>query len=96
VAGDAAGVAYPESGEGIKPAVESGRLAAETLIAAGGRTELDDLRPYEMALRRRYPAASQTPDALTGVVTSIGRLLLRSRVFTRRVLIDRWFLHSQN
>ena len=64
VAGDAAGLAYPESGEGIKPAVESGRLAAETLIAAGGRAGVDDLRPYEAALRRRYPAASKTPDAL--------------------------------
>lgn len=96
VAGDAAGLAYPESGEGIKPAVESGRLAAETLIAAGGRATLDDLRPYEAALRRRYPAVSKTPEALAGAVTTIGRALLRSRVFTRHVLIDRWFLHSHN
>jgi menaquinone-9 beta-reductase len=96
VAGDAAGLAYPESGEGIKPAVESGRLAAETLIAAGGRAGIDDLRPYEAALRRRYPAASKTPDALAGVVKTAGRLLLRSRAFTRHVLIDRWFLHTHN
>jgi geranylgeranyl reductase family protein len=94
VAGDAAGLAYPESGEGIKPAVESGRLAAETLIAAGGRATLDDLQPYEAALRRRYPPISKTPDALAGAVTTIGRALLRSRVFTRHVLIDRWFLHA--
>ena len=94
VAGDAAGLAYPESGEGIKPAVESGRLAAETLVAAGGRAHVDDLRPYETALRLRYPAASRTPDALAGVVKSIGRVLLGSRAFTRHVLIDRWFLHA--
>ncbi|MBI4886775.1 MAG: NAD(P)/FAD-dependent oxidoreductase [Acidobacteria bacterium] len=94
VAGDAAGLAYPESGEGIKPAVESGRLAAETLIAGGGRVQRDDLRPYEAALRSRYPAAARTPDALAGAARSIGRLLLRSRAFTRHVLINRWFLRQ--
>ena len=92
VTGDAAGLAYPESGEGIKPAVESGRLAADTLIAAQGRTGIDDLRPYEAELRRRYPAAGRTPEALAGVVTALGRGLMRSPLFTRRVLIDRWFL----
>ena len=92
--GDAAGLAYPESGEGIKPAVESGRLAAETLIAARGRAGLDDLKPYEAELRRRYPAARRTPDALAGVVKALGRGLMRSPLFTRRVLIDRWILRS--
>src|ERR1700752_2869857 len=37
IVGDSAGLAYPESGEGIQPAIASGRLAAETLISAGGR-----------------------------------------------------------
>jgi len=94
VAGDAAGLAYPESGEGIRPAVESGRLAAETLIAAGPLARLADLQPYEIALRQRYPPAALTPDALAGVVKPLGRTLLRSRAFSRHVLIDRWFLHS--
>ena len=94
VAGDVAGLAYPESGEGIKPAVESGRLAAETLIAAPGRAGLADLKPYEAELRRRYPAARRTPDALAGVVKALGRGLMHSPLFTRRVLIDRWFLRD--
>ena len=94
VAGDAAGLAYPESGEGIKPAVESGRLAADTLVAARGRTALDDLKPYEAELRRRYPAARLTPDALAGLAKALGRGLMRSPLFTRRVLIDRWFLRE--
>jgi geranylgeranyl reductase family protein len=94
VAGDAAGLAYPESGEGIKPAVESGRLAAETLIATRGRTGIEDLRPYEAELRRRYPPAPPTPAALAGVTKALGRLLMRSPLFTRRVVIDRWFLRS--
>ena len=96
VAGDAAGLAYPESGEGIKPAVESGRLAAETLIAAQGRAGIEDLKPYEAELRRRYPPARRTSDALVGVVKALGRGLMRSPLFTRRVLIDRWFLRDLN
>jgi geranylgeranyl reductase family protein len=92
IAGDAAGLAYPESGEGIKPAVESGRLAAETLIAAGGRVSAPDLRGYEQELRRRYPPVRPTPPALTGAVRAIGRRLLRSPAFTRRYLIEKWFL----
>ena len=45
VVGDAAGLAYPESGEGIKPAVQSGRLAAETLVAAGTKFDTEALSP---------------------------------------------------
>jgi flavin-dependent dehydrogenase len=94
LAGDAAGLAYPESGEGIKPAVESGRLAAETLIAADGRATIADLKPYEAALRRRYPPAPPSPAALAGITRTLGRLLMRSPLFTRRVVIDRWFLRQ--
>lgn len=94
LAGDAAGLAYPESGEGIKPAVESGRLAAETLIAARGRIGIEALTPYEAELRRRYPPAPATPAALAGLTKAIGRVLMRSPLFTRRVVIDRWFLRS--
>jgi geranylgeranyl reductase family protein len=94
VAGDAAGLAYPESGEGIRPAVESGRLAAETLLGTGGRFSAADLGHYEQVVRRRYPPARPTPRALAGAVRALARRLLRSRTFTRRVLIDRWFLRT--
>ena len=94
VAGDAAGLAYPESGEGIKPAVESGRLAAETLIAAGGCTGADDLRSYEVELRRRYPSVRPASGLLSKVYRSAGRRLLRSPAFTRRIVINRWFLRE--
>lgn len=89
--GDAVGLAYPESGEGIKPAIESGRLAAETLIAARGYTRRE-LEPYEAALRRSHPAAPHNPGPLHGVATAIGRALLGSKLFTRHVVVDRWFL----
>jgi flavin-dependent dehydrogenase len=96
VVGDAAGLAYPESGEGIKPAVESGRLAAETAIAAKGRVTRDDLMPYDAELRRRYPPAPQTSAALAGITKVLGRTLMRSPLFTRHVVIDRWFLRNDS
>jgi geranylgeranyl reductase family protein len=90
--GDAVGLAYPESGEGIRPAIESGRLAAEALIATGGRCTRADLVPYANRLRGLYPPASRTPPALKSAFAAAGRLLLGSSAFTRYVLLDRWFL----
>jgi geranylgeranyl reductase family protein len=90
--GDAVGLAYPESGEGIKPAIESGRLAAEALIAARGRYARANLQPYEHAIRRSHPPAPHAPGRLHGIKTAIGRGLLCSRTFTRHVVLDRWFL----
>jgi geranylgeranyl reductase family protein len=92
--GDAAGLAYPESGEGIGPSIESGRLAAETLIAAGGRHDADDLRPYADAIRTAHPAAPRPAAPVRALSAMAGRLLLRSPAFTRHVVLNRWFLRS--
>lgn len=92
--GDAAGLAYPESGEGICPAIESGHLAAETLIAANRRFAIENLQPYADAIRRLHPPASVTPARLRAAIVAIGRLLLGSPTFTRRVVLDRWFLRA--
>lgn len=92
--GDAAGLAYPESGEGIRPAIESGRLAAQTLVAARGRGSIDDLLPYDAALRRLHPRVSPTPVPLRAASAAIGRVLLGSGTFTRHVVLDRWFLRA--
>jgi flavin-dependent dehydrogenase len=92
--GDAAGLAYAESGEGIRPAIESGRLAAETLIAAGGRHGMEDLQPYADALRRLHPPVRVNPAPMRKALAAAGRALLRSRAFTRHVVLDRWFLRT--
>lgn len=92
--GDAAGLAYPESGEGIRPAIESGRRAAETLIAAGGRHGSDDLRPYADAIRRLHPAVRVNPAPVRTALAALGRVLLSSPAFTRHVVLDRWFLRT--
>lgn len=57
LAGDAAGAADPLNGEGIGPALLSGRLAAETLVRAlrrSGPVRRDDLEPYAAALTARF------------------------------------------
>ena len=93
LAGDAAGLAYPRSGEGIRPAIESGRLAANALIAAEGRYGIEDLQPYADAIRRRYPPVAVGRHRPAAAL--VGRQLLRSALFTRHVLLDRWFLRTQ-
>src|SRR6202521_317133 len=52
--GDAAGLAYPQSGEGIRPAVESGLLAAATIVEANGQYARNRLEGYEERLGARF------------------------------------------
>lgn len=88
--GDAAGLAAPASGEGIRAAVESGRLAALTILAARGRRR-EDLLPYARALEERLgPRAihRSLPKALTPWVGSV----LSLPWFARHVVLDRLFL----
>ena len=96
VIGDAAGLAYPESGEGICPAIESARIGSRTLTASRGRYAAEDLEPYAAAIRALHPPSSPTPKPLRGAVAAVGRMLLGSSTFTRRVVLDRWFLRTSS
>ncbi len=93
--GDAAGLAYPQSGEGIRPAVESGLIAAATIIEAEGDYRRHRLQPYSACLAARFGTAPEPsrgePSSLR---TLLGGWLLGNRWFTRHVVLDRWFLHS--
>jgi flavin-dependent dehydrogenase len=94
--GDSAGLAYPQSGEGIRPAIESGLLAARTIIAAAGSYSRDKLRPYADALVARLgrPRSSAASDWLpAGLLQFAAARLMTSRRFARRVVIENWFLH---
>jgi menaquinone-9 beta-reductase len=92
--GDAAGLAYPQSGEGIRPAVESGLMAAATIIEAGGDYRRQQLLPYASRLAARFGAgtasSSAEPSSLRKLLAGI---LLSNKWFTRHVVLDRWFLH---
>jgi len=98
--GDAAGLAYGRSGEGIRPAVESGLLAARALRAASAG-DGEPERAYPRALtarfgprhgRMRKGPSDWLPRRWRGPVA--GRLL-GSPWFARRVVVDRWFLRRQ-
>jgi flavin-dependent dehydrogenase len=94
--GDAAGLAHAESGEGIRPAVESALLAARTITAARGRNGADDLEPYRHALISRFGPTGPVHDPLAflpkGLKARVGGLLLGLPWFARRVVMEDWFL----
>jgi menaquinone-9 beta-reductase len=97
LAGDAAGLAYPESGEGIRPAIESGLLAASAIIAAGGRYTRQRLEPYERSLRARFGQTDRRPLSRTiptSLTLPLFPRLLATPWFVRHLVLDRWFLHA--
>lgn len=95
--GDAAGLAYPQSGEGIRPAIESGLLAAQLISEARGDYSGDLVGRLQTDLVSRL-GARHTPGGFSSIVPSklrgfaAGRLLA-THWFARHVLLDRWFLH---
>jgi menaquinone-9 beta-reductase len=87
--GDAAGLAAPSSGEGILPAVISGRLAAEAILAS---------RPedYAARLNKRLGARApvrRIPERIAGL---LGTTVLAIPALARGLVLDRWFLHRSN
>jgi geranylgeranyl reductase family protein len=96
--GDAAGVANPLSGEGIGPAIETGLLAAATIVAARRGYARDRLGAYERHVRalggespvRRWLAPVMT----SAVMATLLPRLLRTRWFIRHLVLDRWFLRA--
>ena len=95
--GDAAGLAYAESGEGIRPAVESGLIAAHTILSANGDYRGKQLVLYRDLLTSRLQREHGRLDTLSqllphAVKEFAGRTLLRSRAFCRNVVMDQWFL----
>ena len=98
--GDAAGLAYSQSGEGIRPAIESGLLAAKAIAAAGGRYSREQLEAYRILLASRFGKSQSDWATSIGrrlsprLISPIARLLLHSRRFSRHVVLERWFLHG--
>ena len=95
--GDSAGLAYPESGEGIRTAVESGLLAARAIIDAGGRHDRAALEPYRAAISQRFgrtrKAGAKGRAVLQPVIATAAPRLIGNAWFARHILLDRWFLH---
>jgi flavin-dependent dehydrogenase len=96
--GDAAGLAYTRSGEGIRPAVESGLLAAATILQAAGDYSHAGLEPYAARLQSRFgprPVRDWSAWLPEHFRMQLAKGLLNSRWFAQHILLDRWFLHAQ-
>jgi geranylgeranyl reductase family protein len=98
--GDSAGLAAPRSGEGIRPAVESGLLAAQRIEEAAGRYDRASLDGYRRAIeerfgkrepRLRFGATDLLPAPLA---RRLAGKLLATPWFARRVVIERWFVQA--
>jgi geranylgeranyl reductase family protein len=97
ITGDAAGLAYTQSGEGIRPAIESGIFAAQVVKNARGDYSRARLAEYEAKLQERY--GERTGPTLGGMLPeslrlALARSLMQTQWFTRRVVLDSWFLHA--
>ncbi|MFO1318845.1 MAG: NAD(P)/FAD-dependent oxidoreductase [Burkholderiales bacterium] len=95
--GDAAGLAYPQSGEGIRPAVESAILAADTILAADKNYSTRHLGAYQSRMLDRFgprQTTSMTDRLPESFKRFIGARLMGSPWFTRHIVIDKWFLHA--
>jgi flavin-dependent dehydrogenase len=96
--GDAAGLAYPQSGEGIRPAIESGLLAAATIVEANGQYTRGRLEAYQERFQARFGtgALSRALSRIlpAGFGTAVARRLLETPAFVEHVVLDRWFLRA--
>jgi flavin-dependent dehydrogenase len=97
--GDSAGLAYPVSGEGIRPAVESGLLAAGVIVDAAEDYREARLAPYVKGLEKRFGRHERSADASVrrwlpeSWFLSLGTFLFRNQQFVDRVVARRWFFH---
>ncbi|MEH6589021.1 MAG: NAD(P)/FAD-dependent oxidoreductase [Halioglobus sp.] len=96
--GDAAGLAYPQSGEGIRPAVESALIAADVILEAAGDYSTDSLARYQQRIEARYGVRPDRPRMMERLPASLKQYfasrLMRTAWFTRKVVIEKWFLQN--
>jgi len=96
--GDAAGLAYTQSGEGIRPAIESALMAANVIKAAPDYSALS-LQSYGERIAERFGtrATDQQPgfEVPEWLKQPIASTLMRSHWFTRKVVTEKWFLHQE-
>lgn len=94
--GDAAGLASTHSGEGIRPAIESGLLAASALAEDNDPETVVARYTARLQSRMGMGGAGASPQWLPSAArTWIGQRLLSNRWFTRHVVLDRWFLDAK-
>ncbi|MES2788984.1 MAG: NAD(P)/FAD-dependent oxidoreductase [Planctomycetota bacterium] len=98
--GDAAGLADRQSGEGIRPAIESGLLAATTILEAPPLNKASLTKIYCEKLQGRFGSSASALAGISNYLPEFARQyaaswLMTSGWFSRRVLLDQWFLHTE-
>lgn len=93
--GDAAGLAYTQSGEGIRPAVESALIAAQ-LLAQHRDAPQQVIEAYDLAVRERFGPRGDRPQRPVPdwLKRAVAPGLMRNPWFTRRVVTEKWFLRA--
>ncbi len=101
VIGDAAGLAYAQSGEGIRPAIESAVFAAEVALAARSDYSRDKLKHYQTRIEERFGQRDKRRNIKLAriIPTSFKRMLaaklLASKYFSRNFVLNKWFFHME-
>ncbi|MFL1467995.1 NAD(P)/FAD-dependent oxidoreductase [Marinobacter sp. DUT-3] len=96
--GDSAGLAYTQSGEGIRPAIESALIAAQVIRDADDYSA-QTLQAYGETIAQRFGnRVSETEQGWQlpeWVKVPLASTLMRSHWFTRKVVTEKWFLHQE-
>ena len=98
--GDALGIAYNMSGEGIGPAIFSGVVAAETIIKAGGDYSAVRLSPYIKKIHSRfgkpYPALLLwiLSSILKGLIMPLRMIVIGNGICRREIVAKKWFFRD--
>ncbi len=99
LAGDSAGFAYNMSGEGIKPAIISGILAARTVMEAGGDYSEKGLSLYRRYAERFFGVPGKPPTGERGTGRKVSTLanIAFERILLgtgpgRKFIVERFFL----
>jgi flavin-dependent dehydrogenase len=96
--GDSAGLAYPQSGEGIRPAVESAILAADTIVNCANDYTQANLQAYNQAMQQRFGKRQTEPGLMERLPTwmkkTLASQLMKTHWFTKNIVTDKWFLQS--
>lgn len=96
--GDSAGLAYPQSGEGIRPAIESAILAAQVIIDCNNDYSKSALQAYNHEMESRFGQRLPSPELMERLPLFIKKIaasqLMKTHWFTKKIVTDKWFLQS--
>jgi len=96
--GDSAGLAYPQSGEGIRPAVESAMLAAQVILSCDNDYSGKKLQAYNDLMQQRFGKRQPGPDAMERLPMFVKKIfasqLMKTHWFTKNIVTEKWFLQT--